>query len=63
METFIFTDLDSGTVTNKGTFIFTFSREIETIIKSDRTKSLKITVEEKKGIPKWLLLTINRDQI
>jgi hypothetical protein len=52
METFIFTDLDSGTVTNKGTIIFTFSREIETIINPDRTKSLKITIEEKKGIPK-----------
>jgi hypothetical protein len=63
METFIFTDLESGTDTNKGTIIFTFSREIETIIKSDRTKFLKITVEEKKGIPKWLLLAMNRGQI
>ncbi len=40
-----------------------FSREIETIINPDRTKSLKITVEEKKGIPKWLLLAMNRGQI
>ena len=63
METFIFTDLESGTVTNKVTIIFTFSREIETIINPDRTKSLKITVEEKKGTPKWLLLATNRGQI
>lgn len=63
METFIFTDLESGTDTNNRTILFTFSREIETIINPDRTKFLKITVEEKKGIPKWLLLAMNRGQI